>query len=153
MKMNNDKCLTIQGESGAGEWGALICDSIMLAIFLWNQLYYGLNMLFFILLLAAIAVYLVLFGILPELYNFDENALSISHRFRKEKQIPYESVFNYDASKRDGFVNILQSNNVKVYYYTAKGDKAVALCKPRDVDTFLEMLKEKKQQIYILQLT
>lgn len=146
MKMSNkssEKRLTLKGESAAGDWGALVCDGIMLAVFLWNQLYYGMNMLFLILPLAAIGVYLILFGVLPEYYSFGQSGLVIAHRFRKEKQIPYECVFNYEDSRHDGFINILQNNGVKVYYYTPKGKKAVAMCRPRDVDTFVEMLKEK----------
>ena len=133
--------LTIRGEASLSDKGALICDAIMLGISAWNQIYYGMDMLFLIIPLTAIGIYLVLFGIIPETYCFVEGMLQITHRFRKTVEIPYESVFNYEAKSHDTFINITQSNLVKVYYLIGT-TKAVAICRPRDVDAFVEALKE-----------
>ena len=134
--------LTIKGEAGKTEKAALVCDMIILAVFLWDQIRYGLNMLFLIIPLAAIGLYLALFCVVPEEYCFSEDSLRIQHRFRKPVSIPYASVFNYEASAKDSFINIGRSNKVKLYY-ELRGKKRAALCRPRDVETFVETLIKK----------
>lgn len=138
--MNNPKKPVIQGESSGLDKGALVCDGIMLAICLWNQLRYGMDMLFLIIPLVGIGAFLFVFGVMPETYHFTDHALEIVHKFRKTKYIPYETVFNYEASARDSFVNITQKNLVKVYY-TEKGKKQLVLCRPCGVETFVDALK------------
>ena len=157
--MNNTgiKMTVIPGESSSLDKGALICDGIMLVICLWNQIRYGMEMWFLIIPLAFIGVFLYMFGVVPETYHFTKNTLVITQRFRKEKKIPYEAVFNYESSSRDAFINISQSNSVKIYYTVGK-KKKVEFCKPCNVETFVDALKmncnefhgeEKKSQLDI----
>ena len=54
---------------------------------------------------------------------------------------PDDEVFNYEASTRDSFMNLLQSNCVKVYYLAGKR-KQTALCRPRDPERFVEALRQ-----------
>ena len=137
---SNIQKLSLQGETGGLEKGALVCDGIMLAIFLWNQLRYGMNMMFLIAPLTLIGVFLFAFGVTPETYCFTENGLEIIHKYRKTKRIGYDTVFNFEASARDSFINITNKNLVKVYY-TAGRKKCLAVCRPCDVESFVEALK------------
>ena len=57
--------LVIQGESDGLNLFSLVCDVIMLAIFLWNQIRYEMDMLSLIIPLALIGVTIFLFGVLP----------------------------------------------------------------------------------------
>lgn len=134
--------LTIKGEAGNTEKAALACDVIIFAVFLWDQIRYGLNMLYLIIPLAAIGLYLAIFCIVPEEYCFGDDSLRIQHRFRKTFLIPYVSVFNYESSAKDSFINISHSNKVKLYYELCE-KKKVVLCRPRDVETFVEMIIKK----------
>ena len=131
---------TFRGESSNSDKGALICDLVMLCIFLWNQIRYGMNMLFLIIPLALLGVYLALYCVWPEEYCFTERSLTVRHKFRKSMEIPYEAVFNYEASSKDSFINIHQSNRVKIYYTKEKKKKAI-LCMPKDVASFVDTLK------------
>jgi len=131
---------TLQGGYNGFDTGALVCDLVMLGICVWNHVCYGLNMLFLIIPLVLIAVYLILFCMLIEEYHFTEASLEIRHKIRRTVVIPYKSVFNYESSARDSFINIHQSNRVKVYYMRV-GKKKVIHCMPRDVSTFVEILK------------
>lgn len=135
-----NKEMTIRGEASGIDKGALVCDLIMLGILLWNQLRYGMNMLFLIIPLALIGVYLVLFGMVAETYCFTKNSLEIRHKFRKTVEIPYETVFNYESSTRDSFINITQRNLVKVYH-TVGTKKKLAVCRPCDVESFVNALR------------
>jgi len=132
--------VTIRGESGKAEKGALICDGVMLAVFLWTHIRHGLDMLPLIVPLALIGIYLAMFGVIPETYCFTETALRITHRFRKDFEIPYDAVFNLEASAHDSFIRISYENKVKVYYMVGK-KKRLVMCKPCDVDSFVEALK------------
>ena len=96
-------------------------------------------MLFLIIPLALLGAYLLFFCVLPEKYCFTQSSLEIRHKAKKTVVIPYESVFNYEATAKDSFINIFQSNRVRVYYETQK--KKVAVCMPVDVATFVETLK------------
>ena len=135
------------GESGGFDKGALACDVIMLAIFLWIQTVYQMDMLFLIIPLVLLGVYLVLFGVLPETYMFTEDSLEVQHKFQKTIRISYDSVFNYDESVKDSFINIFQSNRVKVYYMIGR-KKKVILCTPKDVSSFVETLKWNCPEFY-----
>ena len=97
-------------------------------------------MLFFIIPLALIGLWLVLFCIFPETYRFVEEELQITHKFKKTITVSYTSVFNFDSVSRDGFINLLRSNRVKVYYTQGK-KRRVIICTPRDVEGFVETLK------------
>lgn len=130
----------IKGESGNTEKAALVCDIIMLAVFLWNQIRYGLNMLYLIIPLTLIGLYLFIFCVVPEEYRFDENSIKICHRFRKTVEISYQAVFNYEAAKKDSFINIGNSNKVKLYYQV-DGKKKAVICRPRDVESFVDLVK------------
>ncbi len=138
---SNKRILTLPGETNKGDIGVLTCDGIMLAILLWNQLYHKMNMLFLIVPLILVAVYLVVFELIPETYCFAEDGLQITHPVRKTIRIAYDEVFNYEASTRDSFMNLLQSNCVKVYYLAGKR-KQTALCRPRDPERFVEALRQ-----------
>lgn len=129
-----------KGETGGMDKGALVCDLLMLAICLWNQVRYGMDMMFLIVPLALIAVYLVMYGCVPEEYCFAESALEIRHRFRKTVCIPYDAMFNFEASERDSFINISHSNRVKLYH-TAGKSRRLTVCRPCDVGGFTDMLK------------
>lgn len=137
----NNKPLTLRSEVSSADVGALVCDVVMLAIFLWNQLYYGMDMLFLIIPLALIGVYLAVFCVVPEAYCFAESALEITHPLRKTVRISYETVFNFDAVAHDSFVNILQGNRVKLYHTVGK-TKKLTICRPRDIIKFTDMLKQ-----------
>lgn len=132
--------LVICSEAGKYEIGAFACDAALLAIFFWNELRYGMNMHFLTVPLFLIGVYFVVFQLIPERYCFTENALEIRHRFRKTVRIPYDAFFNFEASARDSFINILRDNSVKVYY-TAGKSKRATVCRPRNVDGFVDALK------------
>ena len=134
--------VSIPGESSHADQGALICDVLMLVIFLWNQLYYGLDMLFLIIPLALIGIYLGVFCVITETYCFTETALEIRHPIRKTVRIPYDTVFNFDATAHDAFMNLLQSNKVKLYH-TVGQRKRLTICRPRDIMTFTDALKQK----------
>ena len=137
------KQLMLAGETNAADKGVLFCDLLMIGIFTWNQLRYGMDMLFLIIPLALIGVWIAVFALIPEDYRFAESDLEIIHKFQKTQKISYERVFNYDAKSRDSFINILRRNTVKVYYYTSKEKKRVVICHPRDVETFVEALRER----------
>lgn len=138
----SDAPLRISGEIGRGELGALVCDVLLLGVFLYNQLFYGLDMWFLILPLLAIGLYLALFGVIPEKYLFTETSLEIWHLFYKAAVIPYEAVFNLETSERDSFVNLLQDNKVKIYH-TAGRAKRLTICRPQNVVAFAEELKKR----------
>ena len=106
--------ITLPGESSLLDKGALTCDLVMLGIFLWNQIRYGMDMLFLIIPLVLLGIYLLLFCVYPEEYFFTDAGLEVHHKFRKMVVIPYDAVFNYEASSHDSFINILQNNKVKV---------------------------------------
>ena len=130
----------IKGESGFAEKVSFACDVFILAILLWDQIRYGLNMLYLIIPLIIIGAYLFFFCVIPEEYIFSNESLVINHIIRKPVKIMYDSVFNYEASKRDGFINIWQSNRVTLYYQKANSKMAV-VCRPCDVETFVELIK------------
>lgn len=132
--------IKLPGESSHLDKGTLACDLIMLGIFLWNQICYGMDMMFLIIPLALLGTYLLLFCVYPEEYCFADTGLEVHHKFRKTVVIPYDAVFNYEASSHDSFINILQSNKVKVYYAQAR-QKRMIQCLPRDVESFVEALK------------
>lgn len=134
--------LVIGGEVSRGEVGALICDILMLGVFLYNQIFHDLNMWYVILPLLMIGIYLVFFGAVPEKYYFTETALEVRHLFYKVVRIPYTTVFHLEATQKDDFVNLLQENKVKVYH-TKKEAKRLTVCRPRDVHTFAEELKKR----------
>lgn len=138
---------TFRGESSASDVGALVCDLIMLGVFVWNQIRYGMNMLFLIIPLALLGIYLLLFCVLPEQYHFSEALIEVRHTFRKTVSIPYDAVFNYEAASRDSFINLLQKNRVKIYYFQNK-KKKVMICMPRDVASFVETLKWNCPEFY-----
>ena len=119
---------------------ALLCDCFMLAICIWNQFRYSMNMLFLIVPLTLIGIGLIIFGIVSEQYHFTETTLEITHRFRKKLVIPYASVFNYEALARDPFLFITQQNTVKVYY-SVGNKKRMFMCRPKDAPTFVEVLR------------
>ena len=140
--------MTLVGETNVADKGVLFCDLLMIGMFTWNQLRYGMDMLFLIIPLVLIGIWIAIFGLIPESYRFADLTLNVVHKFRKTLQIPYEKVFNYEATSHDTFINILRRNTVKVYYYTAAGKKRVALCSPRDVETFVEVLRAKCPEFY-----
>ena len=131
---------TFSGESNSMDWIALICDLVMLGIFVWAQLWYHMNMLFLIIPLLLLGIYLISFCVFVEEYRFTEEALEIRHKMRKTVTVSYDSVFNYESGARDSFINIFQSNRVKIYH-ECKGKKSVTVCAPRDVASFVEVLR------------
>ena len=137
---NTSGQLTFRGDAGGVEIGALACDALLLAIFLWNQLRYGMDMLFLILPLFMIGVYLTIFGVIPETYRFSGSGLEIMRPLRKTACIPYDAVFNFDAAIHDNFINLLHENKVKVYHMDGRV-KRVTVCKPKDAGSFVEILK------------
>ena len=135
--------LSLKGESGKIEKVALLCDLFMLAVFIWNQIRYGMNMLFLIIPLSILGAYFIFDGIVPEEYCFLETKLEIRHLFRKSTSIYYDSIFNYEATKKDSFIDIGQNNKVKLYYLKNKEKKTAAVCRPKDIDSFVETVKKK----------
>lgn len=142
------RTLTIQGKSGGGDIGALVCDIIMVVILLWNQIRYGMDMLFLIIPLILIGFGIVVFGIIPETYCFTETALEVTHKFHRTVRIPYETVFNFDAAAQDRFINILRSNTVKVYHTVGK-KKKLTVCAPQDVEGFVDALKANCPEFHV----
>ncbi len=120
--------------------GAFVCDVILLVIFLWNELRYGVHMHFLTVPLFLLGLYFALFELTPEQYCFTDTALEIRHRFRKTTVIAYDVFFNFEATVHDSFVNILRNNSVKVYYTVGKSKRAT-VCRPRNVDAFVNALK------------
>lgn len=137
-----DDKLVISGEVGRLEIGAVVCDVFILGVFIYDQIFYGMNMWFLILPLIVIGLYLVLFGIVPDRYHFTETSLEIWHFSNKIANISYGAVFNLEVIARDGFANLLQENKVKVYHTTGKSKK-LTVCKPCDVYTFEKELKKR----------
>ena len=133
--------LILKGEASSSDKLALICDVLMLGILLWNQLYYRMDMLFLIIPLLLIAVYFVLFGITAESYRFMADRLEIVHPLRKTVRIPYDTVFNFDMTAHDSFINITQGNKIKLYHTVGK-TKRLTICRPHDIITFADMLKQ-----------
>jgi len=133
--------VSFPGEASMVDKAAFICDLIMLGIFICNQMLYGMNMLFLIIPLVLVGLYLLLFCVISEEYCFTYESLEIRHRLKKTVTIPYDSVFNYEASVRDTFINITQSNKVKVYHESL-GKKRCTLCTPKDVTSFVDVLKK-----------
>lgn len=131
--------MIIPGEVGKAEVGAFACDVILLGIFLWNELCYGMRMYFLTIPLFLIGLYFVFFELFPERYCFTETSLKICRRFRKATVIPYDAFFNFEATEHDSFVNILRDNSVKVYYTVGKSKRAT-VCRPRNVSAFVEAL-------------
>lgn len=140
--------LMLAGETSFSDKGVFVCDLLLLGVFIWNQFIYKMDMILLIIPLLLIAIWIAVFALTPENYCFTDSSLEITHKFRKTLQISYENVFNYDASTRDKFLNILQKNEVKVYYYTATGNKRAVLCSPKNVGAFIEMLWEKCPEFY-----
>lgn len=133
--------LLLKGESSGSDKLALICDVLMLGILLWNQLYYGMDMLFLIIPLGLIGIYLLLFCTTPESYRFADSSLEIVHPLRKTVRIPYDTVFNFDMTAHDSFINITQGNKIKLYHTVGK-TKRLTICRPHDIITFADMLKQ-----------
>ena len=134
--------LIFRGEVGRTEFGAVLCDVLLLGVLIYNQIFHGLDMWFLILPLVIIGLYLVVFGIIPERYCFTATSIEIWNLFFKVDSILYETVFNLEAKSRDNFVNLLQENKVKVYYVKGKSHRLV-ICKPQNVHTFVEELKNR----------
>ena len=133
--------LIIRGEVENFEIGAFACDVILLAIFLCNELCYGMHMPFLTIPLFLIGLYFLLFELIPEQYCFTDTALEIRHRFRKTTVIAYDAFFNFEATEHDSFINILRNNSVKVYYTVGKSRRAT-VCRPRNVSAFTDALKK-----------
>lgn len=129
----------IKGESGNTEKAAFVCDVIMLTVFMWIQIRYRMNMLYLIIPLILIGLYLFFFCIIPEEYCFTEDSIRIFHRFRKAVEIPYETVFNYEVTKNNSYINIGLNNKVKLYYQINKKKKAL-ICRPRNVESFVDLV-------------
>lgn len=134
--------LIVKGEVSRIDIGALTCDLIFLGIFIYNQIFYNLNMWLLILILIVVGLYLAFFGVFPEKYHFTEKTLEIRHLFYKVASIPYEAIFNLDVKGKDNFINLLQDNKVKVYY-TVKKTKKMIICKPQNVFVFENELKKR----------
>lgn len=131
-----------KGKPAGFEIFALVCDLIMLSVLILTHIRYGVNMLFLIIPLILIGIYLVLFCVIPEEYCFLDNTFEIRHRFRRTVMIPYDQVFNYEATASDSFINIGQSNKVKIYYQV-NNKKSTLICRPKIVESFVDVLKLK----------
>ena len=138
----SDEALTFYGQVNRTETVAFVCDVFLLAMFLMDQFIYGLNMGVLILPLTLIGLYLLFFGALPERYVFTKETLEIWNIACKTASIPYQNVFNLDITRKDGFVNVIRQNKVKVYYTTGKKKKLI-ICNPRVVDDFSDELKKR----------
>lgn len=138
--------LIITAGIGYAETGALVCDVFLLCMFFYNQIFHGLNMWFVIVPLLIIGLYLTFFGIIPEKYHFTDNSIEVWQLGRKSAAVSYESVFDYEATVRDNFINLLQENKVKIYYTSGK-TKKMTICKPHNVHIFVEELKKRCIQL------
>lgn len=126
---------------------ALICHLVLLAMFLWNQLVWGLNMLPLILILSAFALLTLLF-LLPQTMRFESDALVITRFAAKRVSVPYDAVFNCDATIKDSFLNAAFSNSVKIYYYTEKNKKSALLLRPERAELFVDELKRRCKEFW-----
>ncbi len=133
---------TLYSQVNRTDTAALICDVFLLCVFIIDQIFYGLDMWFVILPLVLIGLYLLLFGVFPEKYIFTRESLDICNLVYKTASIPYKNVFNMEATGKDGFVNLLRQNKVKVYY-TSGNSKKLSVCRPRNVDEFTDKLKKR----------
>ena len=140
--VNTDDCIKINGTTCRTDICAFTCDMLLLCVFLYNQIFYGMNMWFLILPLFLIGIYLAFSGFVPEKYFFTETSLEIRHGFYKVTDIPYEDVFNLEAKGKDNFINLLQENRVTVYYTAGKRKKA-SVCRPENIHVFEEELKKR----------
>lgn len=141
--MKEGKSKTVfRGVAGSIDKIAFACCTFVIVIFLYDQLFANMNMWLFIIPMALIEAYLLLFCLIPEEYCFTSESLEIHHRFRKTMVIPYGLIFNSDSERNDTSLNITKSSNVKVYY--ASGNKKrVKICRLKEVDLFVELLQEK----------
>ena len=140
--MEKHKTLTLTGEVNKKDLAAFLCDLLMLGVFLYNHIFYDLNMWFGIIPLLIIGIYLGLFCVIPEKYRFTETSLEIWHLCFTVTTIPYTSVFNYEFTQKDHFINLLQDNKVKVYY-TKNNSKRLTVPRPKDVHAFVGELKKR----------
>ena len=134
-----------RGKVGTIEKVAFVCNSFLLIVFLYDQLFAQLNLLLLIFFLALIELYLIFFGLFPEEYCFSTDSLEIHRKFRKTVIITYNSVFNMDSVVKDKFINITQSSSVKLYYEDEKKKKTI-ICRPFDAVRFVEMVKERCEE-------
>ena len=141
-KNGDSRNLIIRGETVFAEKGALVCALFMLMLFLWNQFRYGMNMMIFIIPLTLMCLYLVIVCTVPEYYCFTESELEIRRRWGVIRRISYHSVFNLESSVHDSSINLLQGNKVKLYYLN-NGRKTLSVCRPVDVETFTDILRER----------
>ena len=135
--------LVILGQINRIETAALVCDVLLLCVFVVDQVFFSLNMWLLILLLLIIGLYLFLFGLFPERYIFTPEALEIRNLIYKSGSIPYNDVFNLEITRRDRLINLVQQNKIKVYYYTTGNNKKLVICRPRDVDSFSEEMRKR----------
>lgn len=137
---NNPTSIVISGKADNRDILVLACDHFILGVFLWDQLRYGMDMLFIIIPLAAIAVYLIWNVLEPEQYCFTDTKLEIRQSLRHPTIILYENVFNMDVTKHDDFVNISRDDTVKLYYTKGKR-KTTIICRPTETDRFIELIR------------
>ena len=126
---------------------ALICHLVLLAMFLWNQLVWGLNMLPLILILSAFALLTLLF-LLPQTMRFESDALCITQFAAKKVRVPYDAVFNCDAKLKDSFLNAAYSSTVKVYYRNERNKKSALLLRPERAELFVDELKRRCKEFW-----
>ncbi|MBR6530656.1 MAG: hypothetical protein IKT43_04500 [Clostridia bacterium] len=138
--MQSKRSVTLRSKASFSETFAFACSLFLFCMFLYNQLVYGMDMLLLIVFTGVLSAAIFLFCLLSEEYRFGEHALEVVCRFRKTQVILYADMFNYEADLRDSFLNLLQSDSVKVYY-TKNGKKRFVLCRPREGLLFVEALK------------
>ena len=138
----------IKGKVQTSDIIAISCNTIMLICFLWTHFVLKFDMLFAIVPLSVLEIYLYFFCLLPNEYTFASKGLEIKHQFQKTQVILYSSMYDYETKAQDGFINITENNEVKLYYQVNKKYKMIK-CNPSDVEMFVSMLKKKCDAFHV----
>lgn len=131
------------GIVSGGDIAVEVGCGLLILMFAYTWIRYGLNMLFIIVPLALCAAYLGMYTLTPQLYRFEADNLTILHRFSRTQHIPYDSVFNMEYKKHDNMMNVTSENAVKLYCEKPGNKrKRTVVCNPRDVDGFVSAVKQ-----------
>lgn len=132
--------IIFHGTVGGMEKTGFVCNTFILLVFLYDQLFGNMDMWMLIIPAVLIEIYLILFCLYTEDYCFGKTALEIRHRLKKTTFICYDSIFDIDQERQDAFLNVTGSNSVKLYYTIGK-KKMFKICRLREVERFVELIK------------
>lgn len=130
-----------KGKSGLFEKIALICNSFLCVLFLYDTIFSEIRLLFVLIPIIIIEAYIIIFCILPDKYCFTNDHIEILHFLKKTIKIDYVDVFNMDAEIKDNFINITKNNEIRIYY-TNKSKKRSIVFKTKESIKFVDAIKK-----------